>query len=134
MLMLPMAETGLLGFVPWLGFVMLTALMALQLWLQDREGRPGAALDEAENEASRSVALIALAFVVTGFFLSRSYSPLLFLIGGLVAGRQVGVLDAAGKSAVHWPPLPSFPVIFMATAATMVGLWQLVKLLIWWGA
>jgi putative inorganic carbon (hco3(-)) transporter len=134
MVMLPMAETGLLGFVPWLGFVMLTGLMALHLWFQDREGRPGAALDELENEASRSVALIALAFAVTGFFLSRSYSPLLFLIGGLVAGRQVGVLDAAGKAAVPWPPLPSFPVVFMATAATMVGLWQLVKLLIWWGA
>jgi hypothetical protein len=103
MLILPIAETGLLGFVPWFGFLILTFQASLRLWRQSEPGSPGASLDAAEAQASTAVALMVLGFAVTGFFLSKSYSPMLFLLGGVVAGRQLGVLEATGQLAVPAP-------------------------------
>jgi O-antigen ligase len=131
-LVLPMAEGGLIGFIPWFGYVLLTGYMAMHLWRAGAPRSVGREASDVELAASRSAALMALAWAVTGLFLSRSYSPILFLLGGIVAGRYLGAAEVMGVGASAWPRPPTLSKVIAATVFAMFVIWAAVKLLIWW--
>lgn len=91
--LLCLAELGIVGYFLWLGTIVLTwyHLRALDRRLQDKP-------ELADLLAwTRTLQLALIAFLVTAWFLSRTYSPSLFLILGLavalmdIARRQGGV-------------------------------------------
>jgi putative inorganic carbon (HCO3(-)) transporter len=100
--MLALAELGLPGFFIWLAMIVSSTLQVRAISFISG-GTPE--LDELKH-AARSVYLAFVMFVVTAWFLSRSYTTILFvLIGCAVAvtemARKRGVLGEA-KEKISW--------------------------------
>lgn len=90
-LVLAFAELGLLGSILWVTLLTVTALTLLKI--ADRKYLPPEfATDPKYTEVAMKESLVAIsllyslaAYVVTGFFLSRTYIPILYLYLGLSA-------------------------------------------------
>jgi O-antigen ligase len=81
---LVMAELGLSGYLLWAGFIFFAFIAMLVLW---KSGFKGAVVDEVVEEerfVAKCLTFSMIGFLTTGFFLSRSYAPILYLLVGLM--------------------------------------------------
>lgn len=101
---LVLAETGLFGYIPWFAF------MAYGFWmmaavLRHRMDTQASAMVVADLTRDRAIALTLLlslsGMFAAAFFLSRSYTILLYLVAAVVVGHYVGMRRRV-------PELPSF--------------------------
>ncbi len=137
-LVLVLAETGAIGFGVWIAFVGYGFLMMLAVARRrgalpvEASGTPpppeqleGWKQDQA---IARALLLSQCGYMVTGFFLSRSYVIILYLLAALVVAHYVGMRE-------RYPLLPEFSLgrdlvrWTFWTAVGIVGLYFVVKIL-----
>lgn len=144
-LVLVLAETGAIGFCVWIAFVGYGFLMMLAVARHRGAPAPGAAgaagaaaapaPDAAQQEGwkqdraiARALLLSQCGYLVTGFFLSRSYVIILYLLAALVVAHYVGMRE-------RYPLLPEFRLSrdllrwALWTMVGIVGLYFVVKIL-----
>jgi O-antigen ligase len=106
------AELGLLGYFFWLGLIVVT-IFQLRIVLAEHS-KPGG--NEEIKRWAHCVTLSLYTFLATGFFLSRTYSPTLYMLLGM--GCALGLMEMERRNdhlmvpANRWAPL---------TAALSVG-------------
>jgi hypothetical protein len=105
------AEVGLVGYFAWL------AILVLSWWEVGRVAgqEPWSREDAAEADWAEACRLALAGFVAAAFFLSRTYSVLLFLIVGLATAvgdmaRRRGALEARGGVAAWAAGIASLEV------------------------
>lgn len=107
------AETGLIGYFFWLG---LLAITFLQLGSLRRLTVQGAADEELRRWAG-VLQLSMVAFLIAAVFLSRTFTPLLYLLLGLAAALLVIAIDA--KRPIWRPTLLQFGGVVPLEFATI---------------
>lgn len=138
---LAFAEIGVVGYFFWLSLIVLSALMLLQLLRPQGNHFPPAAAsvpgeaDAAEQEWSnweKMARALTYAFVgtlVAAFFLSRTYSPVIYLVLALVVAAHQGVRS-------RWPSFSAMTVmehrglLLKIEGGSIVGLWLLTRVLL----
>jgi hypothetical protein len=129
---LVLAETGFFGFITWLAFVgysfwMLAVVVHIKI---APAAAPGAQAVDWEDERKLALTLLlSLAgMFAAAFFLSRSYTVVIYLVIALVVGYYVGLRQRV-------PVLPSFALSqgwwrwIPASMASITGLFVLVQVL-----
>ncbi|WNO09052.1 O-antigen ligase family protein [Teredinibacter sp. KSP-S5-2] len=91
------SELGLLGYFLWFAFLFITVLLLLTIW-HDKVGRH-VKCDRSETNVmiAKCFTFSMLGYVVTAFFLSRSYTPILYLFAGLAIGTYYRATEAPKK-------------------------------------
>lgn len=124
---LAMAETGIVGYVPWLAFLCYGMWMALTVVRHrpDPERLAAdatAALDWRRDHAvGLALLLMQVGFLAAAFFLSRSYIVLLYLLQALVVGYYTDVQErfpdlprfALSRDLLRWPLLAVASIMVM---------------------
>ncbi|HEY9541504.1 MAG TPA: O-antigen ligase family protein [Luteimonas sp.] len=127
---LVLAETGIVGYTVWL------AMVGYCFWMPIVVLRLPAAMDDPtyqepwtrERKMAMTLLIMQVGFYTCAFFLSRSYVILLYIMLGLVTGWYAGAQE-------RWAGLTTFRVQSdwfkwcVASAASTVGLWLIVKVL-----
>lgn len=129
-LILPMAELGAFGFIPWFGLLWFTYRMVS--WMQTVPAGGAARADRAgsrEVESSRVLWVAAIGFALTAFFLSRSFSQLLYVLCGLIAGRFM-FLSRTVEGAPAFALGKELPRVAFYAVCCMVFMWLVMKVLI----
>ena len=112
-IVLVLAELGLLGYLCWYGFVFFSTLGPVTLWNKKIGGLIAENAQKFDRDAGRALTYSMLAFAVTGFFLSRSYSPILYIFCGLmVASFYIAVPREPGGRSIT---LREYSGVFVAT-------------------
>jgi hypothetical protein len=91
------AELGLLGYFCWAAFLFFCALSMLVLWNDKIPGSVAEKVDADDKAIAKCLTFSFIGFLVAGFFLSRSYSPILFVFCGLITAtfyRAVPAVEA----------------------------------------
>ncbi|SEJ02815.1 O-antigen ligase family protein [Frateuria terrea] len=130
-LVLVLAETGFVGFTLWLGFVGYCFLMMLTV-LRHQPELPDASATATWN-TERAIAMTLLlslsGWLATAFFLSRSYTVVLYLLTALVVA-------AYANTRRQFSSLPGFDLgrdwvrLAGIAAMTVVGLYVVVRVLL----
>jgi O-antigen ligase len=131
-IVLPMAELGILGFIPWFGMVAVTAHMVW--WLSygkhvPREPGLDAQVIEAEREAGYGLMLAAAGFAVSAFFLSTSYKHIFFLMMALVIARFYHARQLF-SDAPHWSVSGHWPRLTAIAFGAIGCMWLLTHVLL----
>jgi len=117
------AETGAVGYFFWLGLIVIT--MIKLRGLQDITG------DDPESREIRRWAnglfLAMIGFLTAGFFLSRTFIPILYLMIGL-AGALVLVAARQGRRVALPAPFQLTAVIASIEVTTIIAVYTIVKL------
>jgi O-antigen ligase len=131
-IMLPMAELGLLGFIPWFGVVVVTAQMVYWLAFGARTPRDygtEASAVQAEREAGFGLLLMAVGFAVSAFFLSTSYKHMFFFVVALIVARFYHARQLIVGAPIL--TLPSvLPRVTALSVAAIAGMWVLTRVLL----
>jgi len=123
------AETGVIGYTLWLGFILQAVKIALGLVGRSSRIVPGQSIASSEQRADVAILLICVAFAVCAFFLSQSYKPPLFLVVGMVVAR----LEQARQSeqgALEPEPRAGFGFAVKWSLLTLFGMWLLTRVLL----
>jgi len=137
-LVLVLAETGAVGFCVWIafvgyGFLMMMAVARQRGVLPVEAGTAPPTPEQLEGwkqdqAIARALLLSQCGYLVTGFFLSRSYVIILYLLAALVVAHYIGMRE-------RYPLLPQFRLssdllrwVFW-TMVGIVGLYLVVKIL-----
>lgn len=92
------SELGLLGYFCWFSFLFLTVICLLSVW-NDHFGQHIECNRSQENRMiSRTFTYSMVGYFVTCFFLSRSYTPVLYLFGGMAIASYYRATDAPVKA------------------------------------
>lgn len=137
-LVLVLAETGAIGFGIWIAFVGYGFLMMLavarrrgELPVEGQGAAPDPQVLEGwrqDQAISRALLLSQCGYLVTGFFLSRSYVIILYLLAALVVAHYTAMRE-------RYPLLPEFRLSHdlvrwaVWTVVGIVGLYFVVKIL-----
>lgn len=137
-LVLVLAETGAVGFCVWVafvgyGFMMMLAVERHQggIPVQSAGAPPDEALARAWKEdraIAHALLLAQCTYMVTAFFLSRSYVIILYLLAALVVAHYTGMRE-------RYPLLPEFRLSSdlirwpLWTVVGIIGLYFVVKIL-----
>jgi O-antigen ligase len=130
-LVLVLAETGFVGFTLWLGFLGYCFLMMLTV-LRHRPELPdarAAAAWSTERAIAMTLLLSLSGWLATAFFLSRSYTVVLYLLTALVVA-------AYANTRRQFASLPGFDLgrdwvrLAGIAAMTVVGLYVVVRVLL----
>jgi O-antigen ligase len=78
------AELGLLGYFLWIGFLTACVYMLLMLWLPRLKDLQGTVGESQESAIARTLTYSMLGYLVTCFFLSRSFTPLLYIYCAMI--------------------------------------------------
>ena len=78
-----MAELGVIGYVLWLTTILLTAFMLMRILSLNKEDYPDSPELHSDIFLAKCLFFSLVAFICTGFFLSRSYEVLLYVFIGL---------------------------------------------------
>lgn len=78
------SELGLLGYFCWLAFVFFSGLCVFMLWNNKVRGNLVQQVNERDQALSRTFTYSLLGYLVTCFFLSRAYTPILYLFCGMM--------------------------------------------------
>jgi hypothetical protein len=116
------AETGLVGYFLWLWLIALTFMEALAL---SNGGDQGAEMAELAPWG-RALHLALVSFLTAALFLSRTYSPVLFLILGLGTGLS-DMARRRGQVADSTPLLRWVPRIVGLEAVSVFMVWLAVR-------
>ncbi len=129
------AETGLIGFFFWLGLVLISFYLLIQVSnIDDEEALQDSDEDKAdlwqEYKKTGWLLLMSLSgYVVGAFFLSRSYDTYFYIIFGLIAGYCLGA-----QRAFSWIPkirvMDRVDKFAFATLGGVVFAYFLVRLLL----
>ncbi len=130
-LILVLAETGFIGFTLWLGFIGYCFRMMFTVLRHAPELPDATAVVAWKTE--RAVALTLLlslsGWLVTAFFLSRSYALVLYLLTAMMVASYANARR-------HFPSLPQFSLghdgvrLTMWTAVTVAALYLVVRVLL----
>lgn len=139
---LAIAELGVVGYFVWLAIVVLSGLMLYRLLLtpEPSADSPGAALQDPSpgsamagwNDWQRVAVTLMYSYVgvmVAVFFLSRTYTPILYLLFGLIVAMHQ-------STRAIWPSLPAltfgseFKRLVKLEVGSIVGLWLLTRVLL----
>lgn len=132
-IILPMAELGMFGFVPWFGLLWFSGMMLLRLHRETLLPATTAWPDENarahEKEAIFGISLIALSFVVSSFFLSQSYKHVLFISAGLIIAR---LINAGSRKAelLDISLVREMPRLVLASVGAIAIMWILTRVLL----
>jgi O-antigen ligase len=123
-LVLVMAETGLLGYVPWFAFILSAAYLAVGAMKDQRQ------CDNSTSEAraARYVVVICFAVAICAMFLSQSYKVLFLMVAGLAVGRWLAFTDQ-GASMEPSDVVPAASRLSLYAVASIVFMWLLVRIL-----
>jgi len=131
-IVLPMAELGLIGFIPWFGIVAVTARMLY--WLAFNTQAPADSSTDpaelaAEREAGYGLLVANAGFAVSAFFLSTSYKHIFFLMVGLAVARFY-----RGRQVFAAPPAmtlsQAIPWVVASAGCAIAGMWLLTHVLL----
>lgn len=76
-------ELGSSGYFLWIGFLTFSALMLLMLWRTDIKGNLVGQVAEFETSIAKALSFSLVGYLATAFFLSRSYTPMLYIFGAM---------------------------------------------------
>lgn len=126
------AEVGLVGYFLWLAFVGLSAYLLVLVLRQPEDAAANSATTSAQRDhksVARALLFSFLGFMFTGFFLSRSYSPTLFLLCGLCVATYLA--DVRVVPSIPQPRLGQFAGrLVVIELASIVVIFVLVKVLL----
>jgi O-antigen ligase len=128
-IVLPMAELGLIGFIPWFGLIVITGRMAYWLAYQARTPRDDnfdADVVTAEREAGYGLLVAGVGFAISAFFLSTSYKHMLFLVLGIIVARFYHAREIfVGAPGLSLPK--QAPSIVAYAFLAICGMWLLTR-------
>ncbi len=130
---LPMAELGLFGFVPWVGILWITGRMLS--WLAFGEHiaidpqKTTAAEMRQERQAALGLMAMAVGFVVSSMFLSQSYKHVLFIAVGLIVARFVHA-STIFSDAPRFSLAAELPKIAILSLGAVFAMWLITKILL----
>lgn len=132
-IVLPMAELGLFGFIPWMGVLWFTGRMLY--WLCRGPHVPvdpqvtTPAVMASEQHAANGLLGAAVGFFISSFFLSQSYKHVLFFTVALVMARF-----AHASKLYQDPPtlsvMADLPKIALLSILTIFFMWMVMKVLV----
>lgn len=131
-IVLPMAELGFFGFLPWIGILWFTGKMLH--WLNSdvhsltTPSHLGTAVIESERRAATALQDATISFAISAFFLSQSYKHLLFLIVALVMARFAHA--ATLFDAPRYGLLSELPKIAVVAASAILVMWVVMRALL----
>jgi len=73
------SELGLAGYFLWIGFLVISGMMLLRVWHPDVRQSISAKVVPGEQEIARVFTFSMIGYLVTCFFLSRAYTPMLYV-------------------------------------------------------
>jgi putative inorganic carbon (HCO3(-)) transporter len=114
--LLCLAELGLVGYFLWLGTIVLTWFQLAALTRQLKESPASQDL----LAWTRTLQLALIAFLVTAWFLSRTYSPTLFLLLGLSVAIMAMARQRTGAEPDVVPLRRWAPITIGAQIATVI--------------
>lgn len=129
---LVLAETGFFGFITWLAFVGYSFWMMATVVRTKTPPQPATGTTGGDWEGERTLALTLLlslaGMFAAAFFLSRSYTVIVYLVIAVVVGYYIGLRQ-------RFVALPSFALALgwwrwiPASMASIVGLFVIVQVL-----
>ncbi len=120
------AELGLIGYFVWLSFLFLTFFMAYK---KLKEGMSKRIEDRTESERLSFPAFYALVgYIITAFFLSRSYNILLYLLSAISISNYINGMKSSTKFEITFSKY--FGVISAITIISLLFFYFLVKALL----
>ena len=78
------AELGLFGYFCWVGFLFFCGLGVFSVWHKRYSGTVPAGILDADKVICKALTYSMIGFLVTGFFLSRAYSPIFYIYCGFM--------------------------------------------------
>jgi len=136
-LILPMAELGLVGYAIWFAFVLYTVRM---LWwvAHGSHARPtndrkapthgnSAVMDEIA--AARGLEVACVGYAISAFFLSQSFKALLYLLAGMVVARFISSSTLLPQ-APRYQLIRDLPKLLVIALVSVVGMYVLVVILL----
>jgi putative inorganic carbon (hco3(-)) transporter len=132
-IVLPLAELGLLGFLPWLAIFWYTARMLHWMaFAEHSEASPGhtpATEVNAEVVAAQSILYAAVGVAISSFFLSQSYKHVAFLIVGLTMARFARFAEMFAD-VPRYKIVRDTPKLIALAFAAILGMWLVVRFLV----
>tara|TARA_R110002073_G_scaffold220729_3_gene380887 strand:+ start:142 stop:1320 length:1179 start_codon:yes stop_codon:yes gene_type:complete len=130
---LVMSELGLIGALAWVGLLVVTTVSLINIsekkFLTDDMTIDSKTLLQIDQEAliAKSLLYSFIAFMVTGFFLSRTYTPLLYIYLGMAAAclGRVGQLLPKGVEVFNVKKVAKYT--FAVTIASIFAIYLLLK-------
>ncbi|WDS36903.1 O-antigen ligase family protein [Pseudoxanthomonas sp.] len=130
-LILVLAETGIVGFTLWLGFIgyCFRMMLAVLRHAPDLPDASAVAAWKTERAVAMTLLLSLSGWLVTAFFLSRSYALVLYLLAALMVA-------AYANARRRFPSLPAFDLgrdwmrLGLIAVTTVVGLYLVVRVLL----
>jgi O-antigen ligase len=131
-LILPMAELGLFGFIPWFGLVLFSGVMLrdlIKIGTVTSHVQEPLSGDVDERRAVLGLADMSVAFLVSSFFLSQSYKHTLFICMGLIVARYIKQSESnsvlSGYSVVK-----NMGTLVSGSAAAIIFMWTVTRILL----
>ncbi len=91
------SELGLIGYFCWFAFLFLTMICLLSVWHNKFGKHIECDRSQANMMISRCFTYSMIGYFVTSFFLSRSYTPILYLFAGMAIGSYYRATEAPQK-------------------------------------
>jgi putative inorganic carbon (hco3(-)) transporter len=117
------AETGIVGYFFWIGLIVITVLELRAL----RRPVDGDAVSREITRWAHALYFALVGFLVAGFFLSRTFTPILYLILGLSGALSV-VAARSGRRIVVPRPFQLTAVVAACEVFTIAVVYAIVKL------
>ncbi|KZY45239.1 hypothetical protein A3732_10740, partial [Oleiphilus sp. HI0050] len=125
------SELGLLGYFLWMGFMVGCVYLLLVLWYPKMEKSFVNHIDLQESEIARTLTYSMIGFMVTSFFLSRAYTPLLYIFCGmLVAVYYRATKGRRGDPELRFRYSSFSSVLIKSTIGSLVVIYLAVKVLL----
>jgi O-antigen ligase len=129
------AETGLIGYYFWLSFIGTTFGMLVKILCSSRKNIIS---DSVENsldlwkeyqQVAWTLFLSITGYIISAFFLSRSYNIYLYILFGLVAGFHIAVRNEfSAISKVHFSDQALYYILI--TISSVIAIYLLTKILL----
>lgn len=123
------SELGITGYFLWISFLVISAAMILMIW---NRKTPGHFVDEApegEIEIARLFTFSLLGYLITCFFLSRAYTPMLYVFCAMfVATFYRARLVLPAKKVVRLNDFIKY--IWWVLFGSLFGIYLIVKLFV----
>jgi O-antigen ligase len=135
------SELGLPGYFIWIAILYLTIFPLWKLFMRDRSGEESRQVSGSESLAESANTIMPVVYhgqllfysmvgyLATAFFLSRSYTPLLYLFIGICLSCLEELRRADYILEIETLKKNLLP-IFTLTLASIVGVWLVTKLFI----
>lgn len=126
------SELGLIGYFIWISFLVCTMCALLKLWFDRFPNNLISQVDPVESDFARLFTMSFLGYLVTCFFLSRAYTPMLYIFSAMAAAtfyRATSITD----NPKQWIKLPFSEVstyVWKTYIGSFIAIFVVVKLFI----